>query len=88
MKNLILATVATVALTVSGAMAAEQSKDHGKAEMKAPAATKSETTGSGAISNMKKGGPAPKDSSNTIKMDNGPKPGEAADRSGSTAVHK
>jgi len=56
--------------------------------MKAPAATKSETTGSGAISNMKKGGPAPKDSSNTIKMDNGPKPGEAADRSGSTAVHK
>lgn len=87
MKNLILATVATIALTASGAMAAEQSKDHGKAEMKAPTATKSETTGSG-VDSQKKGGAAPKDSSNTIKLDNGPKSGEAADRSGSTAVHK
>jgi hypothetical protein len=88
MKKLIVATVATVALTASGVMAAEQSKDHGNVEMKAPAATKSETTGTGATSKMKAGGPPPKDSSNTVKLDNGPKPGEAADRSGSTAVHK
>ena len=87
MKKLILATVATIALTASGVMAAEQSRDHGKAEMKAPAATQSETTGSG-VDSQKKGGVPPNANNNTIKLDNGPKSGEPADRSGSTAVHK